>query len=124
MSQETHHKHPSVKEYTFIAFVLFVLTAIEVYLSIAPWLQGPERYGLLVTLLLLFAAAKFFFVVGWFMHLKFDALIYRRLFVAPLIVTIIALGIVVLLTQLHLRPAPVAGATPAPAAAPAAAPAH
>ncbi|MCK6529153.1 cytochrome C oxidase subunit IV family protein [Myxococcota bacterium] len=97
------HAHPTVKTYTGIALLLFAITALEVWFSVAPFLQPPDRRPLMIFLLLAAATIKFAIVVGWFMHLKFDAPVYRRLFVAPLVVTILAEGVVVWLTQIHLR---------------------
>jgi cytochrome c oxidase subunit 4 len=47
-----------------------------------------------VPLLLVMAAAKFLIVVGWFMHLRFDAPIYRKLFYLGVIAAPILFGAV------------------------------
>lgn len=74
---EAHH--PSDGQYVVIAAILAGITAIEVllYYVSAGALNTP--------LLLIFAAAKFAIVVLYFMHLKFDSKIVRRLFVVGLI---------------------------------------
>jgi cytochrome c oxidase subunit 4 len=75
-----HHEHPSDLKYIKVALVLGVLTAIEVALSYVE--VGGEKPT--VALLLILAAVKFFIVVMYFMHLKFDHPWFRRLFVAGL----------------------------------------
>jgi cytochrome c oxidase subunit 4 len=68
------HAHPSDMLYIQVALVLFVLTALEVstyYVDFGPlFLPG----------LLIVMGIKFFLVVLFFMHLRFDAKIFGRLF--------------------------------------------
>ena len=71
--------HPGPREYVKVAIALAVATAIEVGLY---YLKLP--HVLLVTLLLFFAVIKFSLVVLWFMHLRFDSPIFRRMFVTGL----------------------------------------
>ena len=66
---------PSDVVYLKIAGVLFVLTGMEVYASYADWLGNA-----FLPLLLILMAIKFLLVVLFFMHLKFDAKIFGRLF--------------------------------------------
>jgi len=61
------HGHPGERTYVKIAIVLAMITLIEVVIY---YLGLP--HGLLVTLLIAFSAAKFYTVVSFFMHLKFD----------------------------------------------------
>jgi cytochrome c oxidase subunit 4 len=67
-------EHPPDRLYVAIAAVLFVLTAMEVstyYID----------YGIIfLPLLLTLMSIKFVLVVLFFMHLKFDAKIFGRLF--------------------------------------------
>ncbi len=72
--------HPGPKQYVAVAIVLAVATALEVGLY---YMNLP--HPLLATLLLFFAVIKFSLVALWFMHLRFDSLIFRRLFVTGLI---------------------------------------
>ena len=68
------HAHPPDSLYILIALILAALTALEVmlyYIDIGP---------LFVPTLLLLMAAKFLLVVLFFMHVKFDAPIFGRLF--------------------------------------------
>ena len=76
-----HGDHPTEGQYWKIFFILFAITAVEVllfYVSIPGVNLNNAALGLL-------AAAKFVIVVGYFMHLKFDNRILRRLFVTGLV---------------------------------------
>lgn len=70
------HAHPGPWRYIQIAAILAVITAAEVALY---YIKMPD--ALLVFLLFGFSAIKFYMVVRYFMHLKFDAPIYRKLFI-------------------------------------------
>lgn len=72
------HDHPTEKKYWIIAAILGGVTATEVALSYLDWgaIIGP--------LLLLGMAVKFFLVASFFMHLKFDSKVTRRLFISGL----------------------------------------
>jgi cytochrome c oxidase subunit IV len=72
--------HPSPREYVKVAVVLAVVTAAEVGLY---YMSLPN--GVLIVALLLFSAFKFGLVVLWFMHLRFDSPVLKRLFVTGLI---------------------------------------
>ncbi len=70
------HAHPGPAEYVRVAAILAVVTAVEVGLY---YLGVPNK--LLVALLLGLAFIKFSLVAAYFMHLKFDAVLLRRVFV-------------------------------------------
>jgi cytochrome c oxidase subunit 4 len=74
------HGHPGPAKYVGIAVVLAVITAIEVALY---YLDLPN--GVLVALLLGLAFLKFSMVAAYFMHLKFDSRLLRRLFVTGIV---------------------------------------
>ena len=74
------HHHPSPVKYVGIAVLLAVITALEVGLY---YIHMPE--ALLVTFLLILAVLKFSLVAAFFMHLKFDSPMLRRVFVAGII---------------------------------------
>jgi cytochrome c oxidase subunit 4 len=83
------HAHPGPAEYVKIAIILAVVTAAEVgiyYMKLG--------HGLLIALLLFFSAIKFTLVVLWFMHLKFDSKMFRRLFIMGLSLAVAVYGIV------------------------------
>jgi cytochrome c oxidase subunit 4 len=69
------HAHPGTALYVGVAVVLAVVTAVEVGLYYTS-LTGPRLVSLLVGL----AALKFGMVAAYFMHLKFDGRLLRRLF--------------------------------------------
>ena len=75
---ETEHAHPSDWQYIKIALLLAVLTALEVftYFESVHNLSDAALYVILTVLMVL----KFVYVVAWFMHLKFDSMIFRRVF--------------------------------------------
>ena len=75
--------HPGPRQYVVVAILLAIATAFEVGLY---YLNLP--HALFVLMLLFFATIKFSLVVLWFMHLRFDSAIFRRLFVAGLILAI------------------------------------
>ena len=78
-----HTAHPGPKQYVFVAVWLAIATAIEV-----AWYYLDVPHLLFATLLLILAFVKFSLVVLWFMHLRFDSRIFRRLFVTGLILAI------------------------------------
>ena len=73
-----HGDHPSENKYWVIAGILGVVTAIEVALSYI------DLGDMVAPLLLLGMAVKFFIVASYFMHLKFDSKVTRRLFISGL----------------------------------------
>ena len=72
--------HPGPRQYVVVAAVLAVLTALEVAVYYIKAIPHPA----LVAMLSFFAFWKFVLVVLWFMHLRFDSRIFRRLFVTGL----------------------------------------
>ena len=75
----SHHAHPSELEYIKIAAILAMITGAEVAIYYVKALKI-----VLVPLLLVFSLIKFTMVVMWFMHLRFDSRLFRRLFVTGL----------------------------------------
>ncbi len=89
--------YPKPVQYVVVALVLFVLTALEVWLF---YLEGELPDGVITGLLLLLASTKFFLVVSFYMHLKEDKPIFRRLFILGLAAAILLYGAV--LAMFHL----------------------
>lgn len=89
MSEATHRPHPKPRDYWTIAFVLAVITAAEVAVTYIDALGG-----VVAPLLIVMAVAKFWLVVAFFMHLRFEAKIYRNLFLMGVIATPILFGVV------------------------------
>ena len=81
-----HDEHPTESQYWKIFFLLFAVTAVEVALFYFE-LPGPVHVN--NAALGVLAAAKFAVVVGYFMHLKFDNPILRRLFVTGLVLAVL-----------------------------------
>jgi cytochrome c oxidase subunit IV len=84
------HEHPTWKEYKWVALILTLITVVEVAVYYTSFKQTPY----FVPALLIMSAAKFFIVVAFYMHLKYDHKLFRALFVGPLIIamsTLIAL---------------------------------
>jgi len=71
----TKHEHPSDLQYVKVALVLAAITLAEVLVYYVESLEG-----LLVPILIVMSALKFALVVLWFMHLRFDSRLFRRLF--------------------------------------------
>jgi len=88
------HTHPTEAQYVLIALFLAALTAIEVAVYYIEALKGA-----LVPILLTFAVVKFTTVVAFFMHLRFDSRLFRRLFVLGLVLAVFVFTIV--LTTFH-----------------------
>jgi cytochrome c oxidase subunit 4 len=77
------HKHPSDRNYMGIALFLGVLTALEVatyYVDLG---------DVLIPILMVMMVVKFAVVAGWFMHLRFDNALFRRLFVSGLVLAVL-----------------------------------
>ena len=73
------HAHPDRSSYIQIAIVLAVMTTIEVLLY-----AFRDSLGRTVTTpsLIILTVGKFLLVMLWFMHLRFDHPVLRRLFIA------------------------------------------
>ena len=70
--------HPSPFQYVMIAVILCVITGLEVGMY---YLTDSIPRALYITILLAMAVTKFVIVVSWFMHLRVDRPIFRRLFI-------------------------------------------
>lgn len=76
----SEHAHPSPAKYVAIAMLLAAVTAIEIVLYYVDLADN-----LMIGLLLALSAVKFALVVGFFMHLRFDNKLLRRVFVAGMV---------------------------------------
>lgn len=70
------HTHPSPTKYVGIAILLAIITGLEVALY---YIHMPE--WLVVAFLMVLAFLKFTLVAAFFMHLKFDSPMLRRVFI-------------------------------------------
>ena len=74
---QEHGLHPTEAFYVKIALVLAVVTGNEVGRYYTSFSEVATN-----TLLLVLAASKFVMVAAYFMHLRFDNRVLRRLFIA------------------------------------------
>ena len=81
--------HPSDNKYIQIALILGAITAAEVATYFV------DFGALMVPSLMIMMVAKFAIVAAFFMHLKFDSRLFRRVFVAG-IITAVAVYLVTL----------------------------
>lgn len=91
------HEGATPRQYVMIAVVLAIVTAVEIAISYLPesvpdWLR--------ITLLFVCAIIKFALVISWFMHLRFDNKILRRLFYVGLVAA--PLLYLIVLASLHV----------------------
>ncbi len=85
-AQIHEENHPSPAKYTVIAVILTAITSVEVAVIFIESLRP-----LWVPILLLLSAAKFVMVVGYYMHLKFDARLYTTMFVGGFLLAVAVL---------------------------------
>ena len=78
---------PNWQTYKWVALILTVLTVAEVWIYYTPIKQTRLFAPALLTL----SAIKFTIVVMFYMHLKYDAKIFRGLFLGPLTIAIIVI---------------------------------
>ena len=87
------HPHPDRHTYKWVALILTVITVVEVWIFYTPFAE----HRLFVPSLLIMSAAKFAIVVMFYMHLKYDAKLFRALFTGPLLI-----GVIVIISLLFL----------------------
>ncbi len=83
--------HPDPWQYVVVAIVLAVITGVEIAVS---YMEGDIPDGLITVLLLAMMVVKFFLVASWFMHLRTDQPVFKRLFIvgaiaAPLLYLVV-----------------------------------
>lgn len=82
---QTHEKaHPSDRKYVVVAIVLAAITALEV----STYFWEDASTTLLVLTLFPMMIIKFGVVCAYFMHLRFDNPLFRRVFVSGLVLAI------------------------------------
>lgn len=89
---DKEHAHPGVGQYVEIGVILAVMTLLEVILF-----ESFDR-GLLksvgIPALIILTILKFMLVVLWFMHLRFDHKLFRRVFFVGVGLALLVFGIV------------------------------
>ena len=97
-ADESHH--PTWKTYRWVALILTVITIFEVWIYYTPFKENR----LFAPALLVMSALKFVIVVLFYMHLKYDARVFKALFSGPLIVAIsILISLLFLFGHLAIR---------------------
>jgi len=91
----THHDHPGEAQYIKIALILAVITGVEVVFS---YIDAVE--SILAPSLIAMSIVKFVMVVAFFMHLRFDSRLFRRLFIAGIGLALFCFTVV--LTTFHV----------------------
>jgi cytochrome c oxidase subunit 4 len=86
---EMLHDHPSDLQYVKIAALLAFITALEV----GTYFIEEATTTLLVGILFPMMIAKFAIVAGYFMHLKYDNPLFKRVFVFGLVLAIVVFTI-------------------------------
>jgi cytochrome c oxidase subunit 4 len=89
MSEHDTHAHPSSRVYIEIAVTLAVITLVELVLLYLPGLGFTAVRPVLLPAFVALSATKFLLVVGWYMHLRFDPAVFRRIFGFALMVALI-----------------------------------
>jgi cytochrome c oxidase subunit 4 len=94
---EAHgHQHPSDRQYVVIALILGAITAAEV----GTYFLEDASTTFLVVALIPMMIIKFGIVCAYFMHLRFDNPLFRRVFVFGLILAVVVY-VVILLTAME-----------------------
>lgn len=82
---EAHgHQHPTDRQYVVVAVILAAITAAEV----STYFMEDASTTLLVALLFPMMIVKFGVVCAYFMHLRYDNPIFRRVFVFGLLLAV------------------------------------
>lgn len=87
---EEDRAHPGPRQYVVIAVVLAFVTLLEVlayYVEQGTFGFTMPELALILTLIVMMVI-KFALVVLWFMHLRFDSAIFKRLFLAGLLLAL------------------------------------
>ena len=95
------HTHPGWRFYAVIGVILLVFTALEVVGYVGET-KGWYPAGVAAAIILVLSAVKFFSVVAYYMHLKFDNKLFTGIFVFPaLLATLVIGGMILLFHVLH-----------------------
>ena len=79
----TGHAHPSDLQYVYVALVLGAITAAEIVLGY------QDVAGVILFAMLGMMVVKFAIVALWFMHLRFDSVMFRRFFVTGILLAVL-----------------------------------
>ena len=87
-SHDDHEHGLTDLGYVKVAIALAIITGLEVYASYADWLGRA-----FIPLLLFLMVVKFFSVVLYFMHLKFDSRLFGIMFYMGLVLAVGVYGV-------------------------------
>jgi cytochrome c oxidase subunit IV len=90
------HTHPGWRFYAVIGVSLLVFTALEVVGYVGET-KGWYSPGMAAAIILVLSAVKFFSVVAYYMHLKFDNKLFTGIFVFPALLGTLVIGSMILL---------------------------
>ncbi len=82
------HRGPTTGTYLKVAFLLTVITAVEVAIYYIPAIKHSAAF---VPVLLTLSGIKFSTVVAFYMHLKYDHRVFRGLFGGPFLIAIVTI---------------------------------
>lgn len=85
VEEQDRHDHPTDLKYVKIALILGALTALEV----GTYFVEDASTTLLVITLFPMMIAKFLIVTSYFMHLKYDNPLFRRVFFFGLLLAVV-----------------------------------
>ena len=95
------HAHPGWKFYGVIGIILIAFTAFEI-LGYVGETKHMYSSGAAAAIILVLSAVKFFSVVAYYMHLKFDNKLFTGIFVFPaLLGTLVICGMILLFHVVH-----------------------
>jgi cytochrome c oxidase subunit 4 len=97
VAHAAEHNFPTWDTYKWVALILGLITVGEVWIYYTPW----KETRIFVPTLLILSALKFTIVVMFYMHLKYDAKLFRGLLLGPLTMALIV-GISLLFLFGHL----------------------
>ncbi len=117
MNAMEHERHPEerplprVSVYLLVGFILTVVTAVEVWAF-----YWPIPAWLIVTSLIILSVMKFWLVVAFFMHLRYDHKMFSSLFVLGLVLAMgFVIGLITLFDNFDIgNPPPTEAAPPPP----------
>ena len=79
----TGHAHPTDLQYVYVALFLGVITGAEIVVGYA----DPNAF--VIGSLIVMMMVKFAVVALWFMHLRFDSILFRRFFVTGIVLAVL-----------------------------------
>ena len=88
------HEHPTWSTYWKVAVVLTLITVVEVWVYYIPSFVASKAF---VPSLLIMSAVKFFIVVMFYMHLRYDHKLFKALFTGPLIIAMVTIIVLMFL---------------------------